>query len=81
MIALHVFRILRQVFKGSKAMAHILDVLDHDKHPHVYHCYYCTAIVVYVVHLTVTLMHGIEMESGATAAATVIELIAHVTAG
>lgn len=79
--AVHTFRILRQVFKGSKAIAHICDMLDHEKHPHVYHAYYCTAVTVYVIHITVSLLHGVEIESSVTAAAAAVELIAHVAGG
>jgi len=79
--AVSTFRVLRQVFKGSKIIAHLCDILDHDKHPHVYHAYYCTAIVVYVTHISVSLAHGIEVETSVTAAATTIELIAHIIGG
>lgn len=79
--AIATFRVLRQVFKGSKAMARLCDMLDHDKHPHVYHAYYCTAIVVYVTHISVSLAHGIEVEGTVTAAATMVELIAHIIGG
>jgi len=59
----------------------IFDAIDHDKHPHVYRCYYCTAIAIYVMHITVSLMHGVQIEGGVTAAAATVELIAHVAGG
>lgn len=77
MTAIVFFHIFRQVFKGTKAGAKVIGLLDKDVHPHTYHCYCSLAIAVYVSHIAVSLYHGIEVESCVTAAATAIELVGH----
>ena len=77
MLALAIFRVLRQVFKGSKAAGRIAGVLDKGSHPRLYKCYSAAAIIIYMTHIVINLAHGFQVESGVTAAATTVELIGH----
>ena len=81
MALLTLIRVSRQLFKGADASAKITGLLEKETHPHVHRTFYRVAILVYVEHIAVSLHHGLEIEGGITAAATMVELIAHVCGG
>jgi hypothetical protein len=79
MLTIAAFGIFRQVFKGAKASAKLSGLMDAANHPRIHHAYYSTAIVVYAAHIAVSLHKGFEIEGTITAAAALIELVAHLS--